>query len=283
MTSDTTAALITTMFNGLRRRHASSIPQPGALSSELTRIVTTTTGTSCAIDSSTLALFGTASVEMWQRSVHSFLISASLTSASPIWACVAGYYSSHYAIRAFAHLLGYFQLQSRRRILHVELSNGHYICNIVQKQAGDREHKFYWKTVKGHPPFADDPFFTRNDEGAERSDSAHRGWANYADHVNRFPQFRVLDEAFLKDRVEGIASIYCSDAPIPRMKSFPDTVNVQLVAYHRMVRYRSYLDERVGATNRFWKVHRNPHWCPSFLDFQVVEPKYAAIYRDHTR
>ena len=47
-----------------------------------------------------LTYFAMAAVKMWLRAVHSFLISVSLTKASPIWSSVAGYYSSHYSIRA---------------------------------------------------------------------------------------------------------------------------------------------------------------------------------------
>ncbi|HUU44103.1 MAG TPA: hypothetical protein VM118_00085, partial [Acidobacteriota bacterium] len=169
-------------------------------------------------------------------------------------------------------------MHGKKRILRVELAGGRYVCHIIRKKAGDREHKFYWRKVKCHPEFERDPFFTKNEEGQARSDSSHRARANYSDHVNRFPKFRALDEAYLRERVQRIASIEVSDAPIPRTDSFPDTENVQLVAYHRMVRYRNYLDEILGTSNSFWKVHRNPSWCPDFLDFQIIDPEYANRY-----
>lgn len=281
MATDTTSQQIEIMFSGLRRRSAAdAIPAPGTLSKTLIHVVERTTGDTTMIDAATFGFFATAAVEMWHRSVHSFLISASLTKASPLWASVSGYYSSHYSVRAFAHLLGYFQLQSKRCIIQVEVNGKQYLCRIIKKQGGDREHKFYWKTVKNHSRFAADPFFTKNEEGQTHSDSGHRSKANYADHVNQFPTFQALDKVYLKERVEKIASIELSDAPIPRAESYPDTENVQLIAYHRMVKFRKFIDEALDGSNRFWKAQRKPGWCPNFLDFQIVEPKYASVYKE---
>jgi hypothetical protein len=284
MPTDSTNQQIEVMFNGLQRGSAAhAIPAPGTLSAKLARLVDTASGETSRIDAATLALFATASVEMWHRSIHSFLVSASLTKASPLWASVSGYYSSHYSIRAFAHLLGYFQLQSKKRILYVEVKGSQYICHIIKKDGGDREHKFYWKTVKNHTRFAADPLFTKNEEGQPRSDCGHRTRANYIDHINQFPKFQALDEAYLKQRVDKIAGIELLDAPIPRTESYPDTDNVQLIAYHRMVIYREFVDEALDKSNRFWKVHRKPSWCPPFLDFQVVQPQYTRVYGEQLK
>ena len=281
MLTDATSQQIEVMFGALHKRSAAdAMPPPGTLSTTLVRVVDEATGETSPIDATTLTCFATASVEMWHRSVHSFLVSAALTKASPLWASVSGYYSSHYSVRAFAHLLGYFQLQSKKRILQVEVRGKQYICHMIQKQGGDREHKFYWKTVKNHVWFSADPFFTKNEEGQPRSDSGHRSKASYADHVNQFPTFQALDEAFLKERVEKIAGIELSDAPVPNKESYPDIENVQLIAYHRMVKFRKCVDETLGGSNRFWKFHRKPGWCPSFLDFQVTEPEFASVYKD---
>jgi len=284
MSTDATSQQIEVMFSALHKRSAAgAIPAPETLSTKLVNLVNVvekvTGKTSRIIDPATFTCFATASVEMWHRSVHSFLVSATLTKASPLWASVSGYYSSHYSVRALAHLLGYFQLQSKKRILQVELRGSQYICHIIQKGAHDREHKFYWKTVKHHAQFENDPFFTKNEEG-QHSDSGHRSKANYADHVNQFPKFYSLDQAFLRGRVEKIAGIELSDAPIPNKESYPDIENVQLIAYHRMVKFRKYVDEVLGNSNRFWKTHRKPEWCPSFLDFQVIEPKFASVYKE---
>jgi hypothetical protein len=246
----------------------------------LTVIADTASGETTIVDAGTLTFFATASIEMWHRSLHSFLVSASLTKASPLWASVSGYYSSHYAIRAFAHLFGYFQLHSKKRILHVEVKGGQYICHILRKQGNDREHKFYWKTVKDHSWFVADPFFTKNEEVQSRSDSGHRNRANYTDHINQFTTFQALDEAYLKQRIEKIASIELSDAPVPKTEAYPDIDSVQLIAYHRMVKFRKSVDEVLGGTNRFWKVQRKPGWCANLVDFQIVEPKYSGVYKE---
>jgi hypothetical protein len=278
---DTTGKHIEVMFNLLQRRSAATaIPAPGALSTRLSEVVDAASGDTSTVDAGTLAHFATASVEMWHRSVHSFLVSVSLTEASPLWACVSGYYSSHYSVRAFGHLFGFFQLQSKKRILQVEVKGNQFICHIIQKQGSDREHKFYWKTVKNHARFRTDPFFTRNEEGRPRSDCGHRNKANYVDHINQFPTFQALDRVYLIERVEKLAGIELSDAPIPNIDSYPDTENVQLIAYHRMVRFRQVVDEVLGGRNRFWNAQRNPGWCSNFLDYQIVEPKYTTVYKE---
>lgn len=217
-------------------------------------------------------MFATAAVDMWLRAVHSFLVSASLTSVSPIWASGSGYYSSHYAVRALAHLLGFFQLYTQKRIAQLQIRDGNYVCTFQPKTVNDREHRFYWKTVKRDQHFAGDPFFTDNDAAVDVSDVGHRDWANYKDHLPQFPMFRPLDEVALKTRVERISSIEITAPPIPRISRYPDLENVQVVAYHRVVRFRDLVDAILGGTNRFWRVHRTPPWVSKFTDFQVTEP-----------
>ncbi|MBI4668307.1 MAG: hypothetical protein HY747_03835 [Elusimicrobia bacterium] len=283
MSIDMTGQQIEAMFSGLHKRSAAkAFPEPGALSNSLNAIVERVTGktSTIKIEAVTIGFFATAAVEMWHRAVHSFLISASLTKASPIWASVSGYYSSHYSIRAFAHLFGYFHLQKKHRVIRVEVQRGQYVCHILKKEGSDKEHKFYWKIVKNHNRFATDPFFTRNEEGKPPSDSGHRSKANYLDHINQFPAFHALDESYLKEHIEKIAGVELSDAPIPRTESYPDTENVQLVAYHRIVRFRKFVDEVLGGSNRFWNTQRKPGWCVNFLNFQTIEPKYASAYKE---
>jgi hypothetical protein len=223
--------------------------------------------------------FATAAIEMWHRSVHSFLISASLTNSSPIWSSVSGYYSSHYSVRAFAHLLGHFQLFKKKRLIQLEIDGHNYYCHVSKKDGGDREHKLCWKIVKNYPLFARDPFFTKNEEVSSQSDGAHRNRANYYDHIGRFPNFQPLDEAYLKRRILSISTIEFSDAPIPNVDYFPDIDNVQIVAYHRLVRFRMFLDTILGDSNRFWNVNRTPNWCANYLNFQVIQPEYTTLYQ----
>ncbi|HUL33753.1 MAG TPA: hypothetical protein VL128_07710 [Candidatus Eisenbacteria bacterium] len=216
-------------------------------------------------------LFTTASVNMWLRGIHSFLVSCSLTGVSPGWACVSGYYSSHYSIRAFAHLLGFFQLFSRRRIVHLQLTGARYTCVFDPKTKDDREHRFYWKIVKKDSNFATDPFFTDNNSGTDDSDVAHRDRASYADHLPQFPVFSPLDGSSLRNRIERISEIEFASPPIPRVSRYPDTEFVQIIAYHRLVRFRNLLDAVLETRNRFWSVHRDPPWARGFVDYQLTE------------
>jgi hypothetical protein len=46
--------------------------------------------------------------------------------------------------------------------------------------------------------------------------------------------------------------------PIPNADNFPDIASVQILAYHRIVKFRKVLDDIVGAEHRFWAIQRNP-------------------------
>lgn len=269
---------ITVMFSALHSQSAANaFPAPGALS----KFLNSHCGPSQAMVAAKpgdLTLFATASVEMWLRAVHSFLISASLTEASPIWSSVAGYYSSHYSIRALAHLFGLFHLHKMKRLIQVARQGKGWVLQISRKDAGDREHKLYWRYLHGHSELCGDPFFYANREDIPQSDSSHRNWANYADHINRFPAFRPLDEEYLARRIQKIAEIEFSAVPIPNADRFPDLEAVQILAYHRIVKFRQLVDDTVGPTHRFWSVQRKPSWTPRTLTFEVVDPAYTSVY-----
>ncbi len=214
----------------------------------------------------TAKMFTTAAVDMWLRGVHSFLISGSLTTVSPIWASVTGYYSSHYCVRALAHLLGFFRLFSTKRMARLLPAAGRYSCDFSGKTG--REHDIYWGIVKSDPHFASDALFP-----ASNLDVDHRDWANYADHLPRFVPFRPLDKEALKIRIERISEIPFASPPTPSPKEggIPDVDNVQVLAYHRVVRFREFVDGILVGKNRFWDVHRNPSWAMEFMDFQLTE------------
>jgi len=251
---------------------ANAFPPPGSLSAALDQA--DPTGTAAAVPTAKtppiVRMFATAAVDMWLRAVHSFLVSASLTNVSPVWSSVTGYYSSHYTVRSIAHLLGFFQLFSRKRSVRLEYENGRFSCVFDPKQTRDREHRFYWKVVKANTLFAGDPFFTQNLPGNE-SDVSHRDRANYADHLSNFPTFRPLDAVAVRTRIERISDIEFQAPPIPKVSLYPDIDSVQVIAYHRLVRCRELLDTVVGTNNRFWRVHRDPTWARGFIDFQLVE------------
>jgi len=226
------------------------------------------------------SMFATASVEMWLRGVHSFMISSSLTETSPLWASVSGYYASHYCVRGAAHLFGYFQLFTRKRIVGMDIQGGRHYCYFESKGGKDKEHKYYWKLIKTISPFKDNEFFTDNSDGGDvESDSGHRNVANYCDHINRFPNFQPLNRDELVNRITQLSKISLSSVPIPQKNKYPDVTSVQLIAYHRLIAFRKYLDDTLPSDNAFWKLYRTPAWCSDYLNFQVVEPSFVSVYK----
>jgi hypothetical protein len=254
--------------------------EPSTVSKALVALIPAGAVSSVRVEPKIATFFATASVDMWLRAVHSLLVSASLTNASPIWASVAGYYASHYAIRGLAHLLGYFLLFTNKRVVQLSHQDGGHFCSFTKKSGDDREHKLYWKRVKADINFRDDPFFTENTAATDASDLRHRDHANYADSLFPYPHFRSLDEGSLRSRINAIAQIEITDPPIPRLSEFADLDNVQLVAYHRIVRYRKFLDEILADDSRFWRVHRNPAFASNVLNFQVTEPSGLSSLRN---
>jgi hypothetical protein len=250
---------------------ANAFPAPSTLSKNLEKLIPKDGTTRRNVDKNIASYFSTAAVDMWLRSVHSFLISASLTEASPIWASVTGYYSSHYSVRGLAHLLGHFQLYRRKRLVELKWENARFVCVFKSKDAGDAEHKLYWKILKQNIMFQGDGIFTENKPDADDSDVRHRNHANYSDHLALYPVFKPLDEQVLKDRIEYISKIVFNAPPLPRFSNFPDIEYVQLVAYHRIVRFRRLLDEALGGKNRFWNVYRNPSFTTGLMNFQLTE------------
>jgi hypothetical protein len=165
----------------------------------------------------------------------------------------------------------YFQLFRMKRIVQLNLQEGRYICSFDTKNAGDAEHKLYWKLLKNHAMFKSDEYFTQNSPDSETSDVRHRNHANYADHLCVYPTFRPLETEAMKARIEYISKIVFDAPPLPRFSKFPDVEYVQLIAYHRIVAFRALLDEVLGGKNRFWNVHRNPAFASDFMDFQLTE------------
>src|SRR5262249_24441948 len=153
-------------------------------------------------------------------------------------------------------LLGYFHLFGGKRIVQLEYSGGRYVCSFNPKDARDREHRVYWRLVKENTHFASDSFFSNNNP-ALGDDIAHRDWANYIDHLPQFPGFHPLDGPGVQSRIQRISDIECTAAPIPQVGKYPDIQSVQIVAYHRVVRFRDLVDAVLGGKNRFWSVHRD--------------------------
>jgi hypothetical protein len=267
---DPLRSYLVTSFKSIAPTEA--FPAPRTLSSVLESLMPTDDKKGKNIDPLSARFFSTAAIDIWLRGVHSFLVSASLTEASPIWASVAGYYSSHYAVRGLAHLLGYFQLFRLGKLAHLHLEKERHICTFRNKpNRRGGEHRIYWRLVKESSAFRDDDLFTNNDADSDTSDVRHRNHANYSDHIFNYPAFTVLDEGALRERVDKISKIVIDAAPLPRLSKFPDVEFVQLIAYHRIIRFRSLLDEVLGDTSAFWTEHRSPSFAARYMDFQLVE------------
>lgn len=214
--------------------------------------------------------FGTVAVDIWHRSVHSFLISTSLVDVSPVWSSVSGYYSSHYTVRGIAHLLGYFYSFNTHKLIRVDFTNPKGYSMDKPRGLPGAEHLLYWELVKSNPLFDQDPLFTKNQFKTNASDSSHRNFANYTDHLCRYPIFSPLEKDSIKHRIDQLSKIELVTVPIPDRSKFPDLEAVQLIAYHRIISFRNILDEVLGGSNKFWNLHRNPAFARDYLDYQVT-------------
>lgn len=274
MAGSITELQVKRIFDSLKGTPAGAMPAATTLSSELQKEVDKHSGVpSFNVPQEIVKLFATASIEMWHRSLHSYLISLSLTSSSHIWCSVAGYYSSHYSVRSLAHALGVFQLFDAGKIIELDLTGANNTCNVRKKTTIEgREHNMYWKFVKSKPPFDSDPLFTINrPNNGQLSDAKHRERANYADHIDQVPNFTPLDLLYLKERANHIAKIPLDDPPIPDSLNYAELENVQIVAYHRMVTVRNYLDDILGTSINYWKVNRDPAWARTIVNYEIVE------------
>lgn len=269
------------VFDLLNKGAANTFPAPMSLSRILDPLVPAKGGSEIVeVGPAVARAFATASIDAWLRAVHSFLVSASVSETSPIWSSVSGYYSSHYAMRALSHLLGFYVLYSHKKIVTLSLNDGQYSCTFASKNGGDREHKTYWKLVKDRAPFRSNPLYASNNSGDEVSDVGHRDRANYADHLAKYySNFKVLDALETKRRIDQISKAAVTTPPIPKREDFPDLDSVQIVAYHRIVRFRQLLDETLPIKARFWQGNRLPAFASNFMSYQLVEaPGLADTY-----
>ena len=171
-----------------------------------------------------------------------------------------------------------FHLHRNKRIIQLVRQGNGWVFELVNKKREDREHSLYWRFLAEHSELSGDPFFYANSDDAPQSDGAHRNRANYADHLNAFPVFKPLNEEDMAQRIKKIAEIRLSSVIRPDVAKFPDIGTVQVLAYHRIVKFRKLLDEVVGTNNRFWRIQRAPPWKPKDLTFEIIEPEYTAIY-----
>ncbi len=261
-------------FEKLKKPAASlNFPEPGTLSRQFSAMLAAQAA--MALPHQQTSMLASAGVEMWHRAIHSFLWSVALTNSSPIWASNTGYYASHFVMRAFSHSMGIFKSFTKRAALQVMLNNGQFTCTELPEKGG--EHAFYWKVVKGHPKFNADPLFRENNEREDnkkedKSDSIHRNYATYNDHLDSFQPLKIASFDEMAERVEQIGRIrrYSVTAPTPQRDDFPDVDKVQILAFQRIVAFHDFLEERLSE-NRFWRAHRRPTWCKDVMQFQVVD------------
>lgn len=218
----------------------------------------------------------TAAVDIWQRSVHSFVLCVALTRISALWSVISGYYASHYAVRAIAHLHGFFAVFQRRECLEMTLTGGYYSCAPAAglSDGKRREHRFYWTVVRRLPDFSGDSLFTENEEQDDESDAGHRNHANYADHVDRLSRIETVSAEEVRDRIASVASTALEGPPSqPSLTRFPDLSNVMSVAYLRIYRFREYLDEVLPTRNPFWRGSRDAEWFRDIMRFPPRPPQ----------
>jgi hypothetical protein len=242
-------------------------PKPGTFAKELSILLGRSGGAIPTMPHNQWQMLASASVEMWHRAIHSFLWSVALTEPSPLWASITGYYASHFAMRAFAHSLGFFKSFVRKKSIQILTSSGQFVISEVETSG---EHAFYWKAIKGHPKFVLNPLFRENSERNMHSDSAHRTFANYTDHVDSFTPLKFPELTSIAEYIEKISRIRLHSVTEPMRDDYPDLQNVQILAFQRIVAFNDFLDERIPA-NRFWQAHRRPTWCRGIMLFQLAE------------
>ena len=263
----TTNRVVELSFGKLDKPSAKlDFPKPGTLSQHFSALLQKAGTGSCTLSHQQSPMLASAGVEMWHRAIHSFLWSLALTERSPLWASVSGYYASHFVMRAFAHSMGIFKSFTQRKAIQVLMDKGQFVCSPLESKDG--EHAFYWKAVKGHPTLSPNPLFRENSERDSKSDSAHRTFANYTDHVDSFLPMEFPALETVAESVEKISRIRLHSVTEPSREDFPDLQNVQILAFQRIVAFHDFIDDLVPK-NRFWRAHRRPSWCEGVMVFQV--------------
>ena len=124
--------------------------------------------------------------------------------------------------------------------------------------------------------FSQDCLFSDNNDHLQPTDTSHRGFANYKDHVDHFQDFMTLNEEYLITRIRRVSELMTDSPTLPNHNKYPDLDSVHIIAYARIVRFRSYVDEMIGTKNRYWRYYRSPGWFTKYMDFQTVEPSPTA-------
>ncbi len=239
------------LVENLNRKGSDSIPPPARLSGYLKTHAPSFMGL-VKIEDATL--FITASIEMWQRAINSLILSIVWSDVSRSWAVVTAYYSSHYMIRAFAHLYGYYSLN---KVATVELSKSRKGFQIVKGKA-HREHEYYWNVVSDQ---------LKNRLFGNNIEQIHRGYASYQDHLDRFKVFNsesIPNSDELKMKIGIIA-----DLPYKPLDDtqIPDLTTLQCLSYKRICFYRNWFETNFESS-RYWKSLRTPKWWAGIMVYK---------------
>jgi hypothetical protein len=173
-------------------------------------------------------------------------------------------------MRAFAHLFGYFALYRKKAFLEASFTGGRCRCLPAAELTGKlkTEHRFYWAVVRRQQRFQGEDLFTENDDSKDESDASHRGYANYMDHLDQFGGYDGCNREELRTRIAQIMRTAIDGGiAIPDRTRYPDVARVLSIAYLRIRRYRTLLDELVGTKGRFWRLHRSPTWSERLIAF----------------
>lgn len=174
-------------------------------------------------------------------------------------------------MRAFAYSMGILKSFLQKEIIQISEENGEFVCTpLVWGKNGRGEHAFYWKAIKNHPNFIDNDLFRENSERDFQSESSHRTYANYIDHIDSFVPLELPATVSVANEVERISRIRLHSVTTPTRNDYPDLQNVQILAFQRIIAFQDFLDDKV-ANNRFWRAHRRPSWCQNVMLFQVEE------------
>lgn len=248
---------ISPLIQKLDSKRSDSIPKPASLSKYLRTFKPAFSG---LVEINDATLFISAAMEMWQRSINSLILSVAWSDVSRTWGVVTAYYSSHYMIRAFAHLHGYYSLHKEASI---ELSKN---VKGFQITCGKRrnEHEYYWKAVSDLK--LNEKLFGKNTE------QVHRGFASYQDHLH---DFKKLDKKSIPNLAEvqmKVATI--ADLPYNPLddSKIPDLTTIQCLSYQRICFYRNWFESKFGSS-KYWKSLRTPQWCASVMSYKTSTPQ----------
>ena len=124
--------------------------------------------------------------------------------------------------------------------------------------------------MKDHPFFKSNPLFRENSERNPNSDSSHRTFANYTDHLSSYPTMGLPKLDFVSSKVERISHIRLHSVESPNREDYPDLENVQILAFQRIIAFHDFLDSKLNG-GVFWNENRRPSWCKGVMVFQVAE------------